>query len=172
MIQGKKKYTIEEIKRKPPEFFLNLIQQAKDELKKDSVMKKVFKDHDVDMEFLDFIPVKFGKIKVSATTVGGVIALNYKLLLDGVFFEDYGYLVHEITHYLQQCFRDHPTQGAEDGDYLDNPDEKEGFQYQIKYIHDEFGDDKAEEYVEELMDHHEVEKEEREDKKDSLMSKI
>ncbi len=173
MIQGKKKYTISELKSQPPQFFLNLINDAKGILKKDKVMRGVFKDHDVDISFLDLIPIKFDKLKVSATTSRGVISLNYKLLLDGVFHEDYGYLIHEVTHYLQQCFGDRPTKGAENGSYLDNEDEQEGFQYQVKYISEEFGEDEADEYVDNLLDHHDIDKkQEREDKKDTLMSKI
>ncbi len=171
MIQGKKKYTIDEVKSKSPKSLLNLINYAKKSLKKDPVLIKVFKEHDVDLDFLDLIPIKFGDIKVSATTQRGVITLNYKLLCDGNFLKDYGYLIHEITHYLQQCFRNKPTQGAEEGDYLENPDEQEGFKYQIQYIAKEFGENRADDYVENLLDHHEVEdKKDREDKKDVLMS--
>jgi hypothetical protein len=173
MIQGKKKYTIEEIKSKSPQALLNLINRAKKFLKKNEVMQQVFKEHEVDLEFLDYIPIKFGEINVSATTSHGIITINYKLLADGDFFKDYGYLVHEISHYLQQCFKDKPTQGAEDGEYLDNPDEQEGFQNQIQYISEEFGDNQAEKYVEKLLDHHEIDsKKERKDKKDVLMNKV
>jgi hypothetical protein len=95
------------------------------------------------------------------------------LLQDGDFLHDYGYLIHEISHYLQQCFRNKPTQGAESGSYLDNPDEQEGFQNQIKYISEEFGKNKAESYVEELLEHHDIEnKKEKKNKKDVLMSKV
>lgn len=173
MIQGKRKYTIQEIKQKSPKSFLNLINRAKKFLKKDEVMKKVFKDFDVDISFIDLIPMRFGDLDVSATTSHGIITLNYKLLADGDFFKDYGYLIHEISHYLQQCFRKTPTQGAEEGEYLDNPDEQEGFQNQIEYISKEFGDEEAEEYVEGLLDHHDIDsRKERKEKKDVLMSKV
>jgi hypothetical protein len=173
MIQGKKKYTIKEIKSKSPKALLSLINRAKKFLKKNDVMKQVFKDNGVDISFLDYIPIKFGDIDVSATTSHGIITLNYKLLLDGDFFKDYGYLVHEISHYLQQCFRNKPTQGAEEGKYLDNPDEQEGFQNQIQYIAEEFGDHEADKYVEGLLDHHDIDsKKERRNKKDVLMNKI
>lgn len=173
MRQGKKKYNIEEIKSRSPKYFLNMINRAKEDLKKNSVLKRVFKENEVDMDFLDLIPMKFGTIDVVATTSHGVITLNYKLLQDGDFLKDYGYLIHEISHYLQQCFRNKPTQGAEDGDYLENPDEQEGFQNQILYISEEFGEDQAENYVDDLLEHHDVDnKKEKKDKKDVLMSKI
>lgn len=173
MIQGSKKYTIKDVKSKSPKALLNLINRAKKYLKNDPVMKKAFKDHGVDIDFIDLIPVKFGDIDVSATTSHGVVTLNYKLLVDGDFFKDYGYLIHEFVHVLQQCFGDKPTQGADDGDYLENPAEQEGFQYQIKYIDKKFGPNKAEDYVEQLLDHHEVNNSnERKDKKEDLMSKV
>lgn len=173
MIQGSKKYTLQEVKSKSPKALLNLINRAKKELKRDPIMQKAFKDHGVDIDFVDLIPVKFGDLDVSATTSHGVVTLNYKLLLDGDFFKDYGYLIHEFVHVLQQCFGKKPTRGADDGEYLDNPAEQEGFQYQIKYIDNEFGSDQAEDYVDQLLDHHEVDGSgEREEKKDALMSKV
>jgi hypothetical protein len=135
-------------------------------------MKKAFKDHEVDIDFIDHIPVQFGDIDVSATTSHGTVTLNYKLLVDGDFFKDYGYLIHEFVHVLQQCFGKRPTQGADDGEYLENPAEQEGFQYQIKYIDNKFGPNKAEDYVDQLLDHHSVrDSKDREDKKDVLMNK-
>lgn len=73
---------------------------------------------------------------------------------------------------MQQCFGDKPTQGADDGDYLSNPYEQEGFQNQIKHISDHKGDDEAEDYVDHLLDHHDVSKKDREDKKETLMAKV
>lgn len=173
MIQGSKKITLKEIKQKSPGALLKLINRAKNYLKKDKVMIKAFQDHGVDINFIDVIPVKFGDIDVSATTSHGVVTLNYKLLLDGDFFKDYGYLIHEFVHVLQQCFGKKPTQGADEGEYLENPAEQEGFQYQIKYIDDKFGPDKANQYVEQLLDHHDIkDSQDREEKKDDLMSKV
>jgi hypothetical protein len=173
MNQGEKILRQRDVTSISPKVLAKMIDRAKKFLKNDKIMKQVFKDHDVDMEFMDYIPIKFGKIDVSATTSRGVITLNFKLLQDGDFFKDYGYLIHEITHYLQQCFGDKPTQGADEGSYLDNPAEQEGFQNQIKYIDHHHGEEEAEEYVESLLDHHDVHsKKEREDKKDALMSKV
>jgi len=173
MIQGSKKYTLKEIKSKSPKSLLNLINRAKKVLKDDPVMKKAFKDHKVDIDFIDLIPVKFGDIEVSATTSHGIVTLNYKLLVDGDFFKDYGYLIHEFVHVLQQCFGEKPTQGADDGEYLENPAEQEGFQYQIEYIDNEFGSNKAEDYVDQLLDHHEIkDSKDRKKKTEQLMSRV
>ena len=52
-----------------------------------------------------------------------------------------------------------------------NEFEQEGFQNQTEYISDTQGDEEAEEYVEDLLDHHDIEgKKEREKRKDQLLS--
>jgi hypothetical protein len=115
----------------------------------------------------------FSDLDVSAKTVKGVVYLNYKLLCDGDFYKDYGYLTHEYTHALQQCTGKGPTKGSDDGEYLDNKYEVEGFQNQVEYMANEFGEDEAEDYVDNLLEHHEItNKKEKAKKKDQLMSLI
>ena len=78
-----------------------------------------------------------------------------------------------MTHWLQQTTGSKPTQSADDGDYLDNPFEQEGFQNQIEYISKQFGEEEAENYVDELLEHHDVDDEDEfDEKKDTLMSKV
>lgn len=167
------KYTLEQVKKIPIKALLNLINRMKKHLKSNETMKDVFSKYDVDIDFIDYIPIKFGDLEVSAQTNGGIIILNYKLLCDGDFFKDYSYAIHEITHVLQQCFRDSPTKGADDGEYLDNEFEQEGFAYQAEYIADRDGEQEAEEYIDQVLDHHKInDEEERESKKDILMSKV
>jgi hypothetical protein len=166
------KYTLEQVKKISPKVLLKLIDRMKKHLKSDETMKKVFEEYGADIDFINDIPMKFGDINVSAQTNGGIVILNYKLLCDGDFFDDYSYAIHEITHVLQQCFRDSPTKGAEDGEYLDNEFEQEGFAYQAEYIADQEGEEEAENYINQVLDHHKVSDEERKDKKDILMSKV
>ena len=114
----------------------------------------------------------FGNLDVSAKTDHGVVILNYKLLTDGDFFKDYSYLIHEYTHWFQRCYGAKATKSSDDGSYLDNKFEQEGFQNQVEYIADQFGDGEAEQYVDDLLEHHEIDnKKEVEDKKEILMSK-
>ena len=168
----KDKISITDIKKINPSELLKLINKAKLFLESNEVWIDICKDHEVSPNIINIIPMTFGKIDVSAKTYKGVIILNYKLLQDGDFFEDYSYIIHESTHWLQQIFNDKPTEGSSDGDYLDNPYEVEGFQNQVEYISDQFGDLAADEYVDELLDYHEIEGKEFEDKKDELSSKI
>jgi hypothetical protein len=162
------------IVRKLPYKSLNrMIKKMRDYLKKSEVVQKMFQEYDVSIEEIDYIPMMFGNIDVSAKTDHGVIIYNYRLLCDSDFFKDFSYGVHEITHYLQQTAGTKATKSSDDGSYLDNPHEQEGFANQVSYIDKQFGEDEAEKYVDDLLKHHEVDdKEERKDKKETLMSKI
>jgi hypothetical protein len=166
------KIPIEVVKHFPPKLLLKLINRAKQYLKDDEVMQKVFAEYDLPIEYLNFVPMTFADLDVSAKTVKGVIYLNYKLLCDGDFFRDYAYLLHETVHFLQQISGDGPTKGSDDGEYLDNEYEIESFQNQVEWIANELGEHEAEKYVDHLLDHHEIEDEEAEEKKDELMTLV
>lgn len=165
--------TMAQVKKLPYKSLNRMIKKMREFLKKDETTKKMFKEYEVEIEEIDYIPIRFGKLDVSAKTDHGVIILNYKLLTDGDFFKDFSYGVHEITHWLQQTTGTKATKSSDDGSYLDNPYEQEGFQNQIGYIADNFGEEQAEDYTDNLLDYHEVDnKKEKEDKKDKLMSKV
>lgn len=149
-----------------------IIDAAKAFLKKDKNMIKTFQEYEAPIEIIDYIPVFFKEIDVSATTEKGIIYLNKKLLEDKDFFKNYGYFAHEITHFLQQCFNDKPTKSSDDGNYLENEYELEAFQNQVKFLSDHLGDDDAEEYVDDLVEYHEVPKNKAEDKKEELLEKV
>lgn len=167
------KWDLEQVKKLPHHFLTRLLNKLREYLKNDEVVQKMFKEYGADINEIDFIPMKFDEIDVSAKTDHGIIIYNYDLLTDGDFFKDFSYGVHEITHYLQQTCGKEATQSSDDGSYLDNPYEQEGFQNQIEYISKEFGDNEAKKYVDHLLDHHEVDsKSERKEKIEELMSKV
>lgn len=167
------KFSLEEVKKLPYRSLERFLEKLRAYLKKDEVVQKMFKEYGADINEIDFIPMKFDDIDVSAKTDHGIIIYNYELLTDGDFFKDFSYGVHEITHYLQQTCGKEATQSSEDGNYLDNPFEEEGFKNQIEWISKEFGEGEADKYVENLLDHHEVEKkDEREEKKEELMAQV
>jgi len=166
------KLSLDEVKKIPIHKLNGFLNEMKSYLKKNEVMQKAFKDYDVPIEYIDYVPMIFSDLDVSAKTDHGVLYFNYKLLCDGDFFKDYSYGVHETTHWLQQCFGDKPTKGANEGDYLANPFEQEGFQNQIEYIADEFGEDHAEDYVDKLLDHHDKDGKEKEKLEEKLMAKV
>lgn len=167
------KYTISQVKKLPYKALNRMIKKLKEYLKTDETTLKMFKEYGVDIEELEYIPMMFGNIDVSAKTDHGVIIYNYRLLTDGDFFKDFSYGVHEMTHWLQQTSGSKATISADEGSYLDNPYEQEGFQNQVVYISDQFGEEEAENYVDDLLDHHEVEsKKELKEKKETLMAKV
>ncbi len=168
-----KQLSIEQIKKLPYHSLQRLLNKLREFLKKDTVVKRMFKEYGVDINEIDHIPMMFDDLEVSAKTDHGVIIFSYKLLTDGDFFKDFSYGTHEINHYLQQTTGNKPTQSSEDGNYLDNPYEEEAFQNQVEYIHNHFGEQEAEKYVDHLLDYHEVgsEKEEKK-KKETLMANI
>lgn len=150
---------------------LPLINKAKKYLKSSDTMKTLFEDNNLPINYIDYIPVRFDKIDTSAKTVSGVIILSYKLLEDNDFYEDYSYLAHEITHFIQQCFADEATESG-DEHYLDNEYEVEGFQKQVEFLQEEFGPEEAEKYTDSLLDYHEYKKNKRDSKKDELMALV
>jgi hypothetical protein len=170
---AKQKLTIDEVKKIPPTLLLRLINKMKSYIKTDPTLIDIFNKYNISIDELEFIPMKFGDIDVSAKTDHGVIIFSYRLLTDGDFFKDYSYAIHELSHYAQQTTGNKPTKGSADGNYLDNPYEIEGFQNQIEYIAHEFGEHEANKYVENLLNHHNIkDKEEKKDKKEELLAKV
>ena len=165
----KEKIPLEKIKKLPYKHLSRLIRAAKKFLKKDKTMQDIFKKYDCDVGIIDYIPTYFSDLDVSAKTDHGVVFLNYKLLCDGDFFKDYSYLIHEYTHWAQQCLGKTPTDSSNEGSYLHNPYEQEGFQNQIEYISNHFGEDEAERYVDHLLDHHDIKKKKEKDELEAIL---
>jgi hypothetical protein len=166
------KISLKAVKKLPYATLNRFINKARKHIKKDENWIKICQEYDEAPDIIDLIPMRFGTIDVSATTNHGVITLNYKLLCDGDFEGDYSYIIHEGTHYLQQTCGDKPTKSADEGDYLHNPYEQEGFQNQIEYIAHHEGDQEAESYVDDLLDHHDKNGKEKTKLKEVLLEKV
>lgn len=149
-----------------------LIDQAKEKLQSDPVIVQMFDEYGADIEELKYIPTYFKDLDVSAKTDHGVVYLNYALLDDGFSEKQYSYLVHEYSHWLQQTYGNKPTKSSKKDKYLDNEFEIEGFQNQIEYLANKFDNDTAENYVNNLLNHHKIPQKNKEDKKDELMAKL
>ena len=145
-----------------------IIEKLKKRVFDSDVVKDMLKEYDIKREELDLWPICVAKIPVSARTDHGVIYLNVDLFTGGDnnyladessniearVDENDHYLPHEMTHVCQQTTGNKATPGSTDDNYLDNPTEQEGFRNQTKYISDTKGDDEAEEYVDQVLDHH------------------
>lgn len=147
---------------------LKLLKNIKTKLKNNEIIQKIFKKYDVDISNIDLIPIMFGDLDVSARCAHGIIYINSNFLEKPEEIDHY--LSHEITHWIQQCFNDKPTKGSNDANYLDNKYEQEGFKSQTEYISDTRGDQKAEKYIDKVLDHHDIDsKKEREKRKKQLL---
>ena len=127
-----------------------LINAVRIYLKHSPVVQAMFEYYNIPLEKIHDVRISFGDLDVSAKTKNKEITINESFLVDG-FEEDMHYVVHELVHYLQQHTGD--VKGYEDlgsQDYLDKPTEVEAFSYQVQFMRDQYGDEKAEEYVEDF----------------------
>jgi hypothetical protein len=149
---------------------LKLIDSVRERIKDSSVIIELCEKYDVDVNYIDLIPMAFADIDVSARTDKGCLYFNYRLLDDGDFERDDHYMVHEIVHHFQQCFGDGPTEGSNNSEeYLDNELEQAGFQAQTEYLSEEYGTGMAEQYVDKVLDHHDVDGPDRKKRKKELL---
>src|SRR5260221_8164526 len=125
------RYSLEEVKNLSPKLLLKIINEGKNKLKENDVFIDMCKEYDVSPDIIDIIPMRFAGIPVSARTEKGIITFNYKLLCNGDFDKELHYMIHECRHYMDQCYGEKPTMGAEDGNYLDNPFEQDAFKTQV-----------------------------------------
>lgn len=163
------KFSLEQIKKLPHSELSKVIDRLRQSLKNNKVVQEKFEEYQVPLSELDLVPIKFADLDVSARTEHGIIYLNWQLLLDGQLSKLDHYLVHELTHYLQQTTGDQPTKGSADDDYLDNEFEQEGFQAQTEYLSDTRDDETAERYIKKVLDHHAVPAQERPEKEKDLL---
>ena len=163
-----KEMSLSEAKKLPYSTLNRMLNKMREYLKKDGVVQEMFHEYGVDLEEIDYIPMAFKSLDVSAQCTHAVIYFNYKLICDG-FEDNYSYATHELTHYLQQTTGDKPTQSSDDGEYLHNPSEQEGFANQIKYIAEHDGEEEAEEYTDDLLEYHEVKNEKEYDKLEAIL---
>lgn len=161
--------SLKEVKSISPNKLLSIINKGKEFLKTNEVWKNICKDNDESVDIIDLIPTMFGDLDVSAKTDHGIVIINYKLLCDNDFKDDYSYLIHEYVHWFQQCYSNKPTESSDDESYLHNKYEQEGFANQIKYIAEQNGEEEAIEYVNDLLDHHEITNNKEKDKLEAIL---
>ena len=149
---------------------LKTIDRVKDKVKKSKVYADLCEEYGVELEYIDLIPMAFNDLEVSARTDKGCIYFNEEMLDDGNFEKDDHYLIHEMVHHFQQCFGNGPTKGSTPDNYLDNECEQEGFQAQTEYLSETRDDGAAEKYVQKVMDHHDIPKKERKERRKDLLN--
>jgi hypothetical protein len=153
---------------------IELISKLKSELKENDIALEICKEYGHDIDIIDGLAIEFAdseEVDASAKTINARIFLNKKLM-DGPFENVMRYALHEFVHSLQHMERSGTEDPYVDCEYLERPDEVEAFQFQIKYEDDVRGEDRAHEYIDDLLDYHEIPSGKKEDKKEELLGKV
>ena len=146
----------------------DIIAEMKDKVKKDPDVIKKFQEYNVPINDIDKVYVDFKELPVSAKTKNKKIYLNIAMLDPKTQIKDPShYLAHELTHYLQQRTGNTEGHNAVD-EYLDKPTEQEAFALQLDYKERHEGKEEADEYLENLLDHHDYHGKERKEKRKEL----
>jgi len=156
----------EEKKQRSKEHLEKIVEKLKADLKDEEEYLEKCEEYDKDPNFVDSVKITFEPLDVSAKTTNEHIQLNEKLL-DSPWKDKMRYVVHEIVHVMQQ------EAGKVNGktkkkDYLNDPNEQEAFEAQISYMREHEPEQEVQEYIENLLDHHNIKGEEREEKKEKL----
>lgn len=152
---------------------ITYLARIRESLVNDQIAKIICEDMGFEHKILTGIPIRFEDLDVSAKTVNSNISLNPKLM-NKSFDIVMRYVIHELVHCFQHVKnfnKKKDNNSKDDEDYLDDKNEIEAFQWQIKYDEESRGEDEAEEYVDELLEYHDVPKKERDDKKELFLEK-
>lgn len=139
----------------------------KSKIKDDHEVKEKFEEYGVPLSELDSVSVEFADLDVSAKTKDEKIYINKQLIEKGE--DPTHYLVHELVHYLQQS-TDNVDHNKHKKEYLDRETEMEAFQSQVDYKKRDESPEEAEEYVDGLLEYHDIEGDDKEEKKDELLA--
>jgi predicted SprT family Zn-dependent metalloprotease len=151
---------------------IEIISDVKNFLKKDSIVKDICSSFGRGLKDFDGISISFDKkLDVTAKTIDGKIFLNTSLM-DEKFEVICRYVVHELTHVFQHMKKEFSRKKEKKKEYLDRPQEIEAFQNQIKFDAKNRTEKEAKEYVNDLLDYHDLDGNKRNETKDKLLKKL
>lgn len=150
---------------------VELVKKIKESLKESDIAKEICRENGHDIDVIDAIVIKIEPLDTSAETVNGEITLN-ESLADEEFEILMRYAIHELVHVFQHMEREGEPDPYEKLHYLDRPDETEAFKVQIEYEAEERGKNEAEDYVDELLEYHDIPEEKREKKKEEFLERV
>lgn len=132
-----------------------LIEKMKEDVKKQEPYIKKCEEYGEDVDFIDNVEIKIEPLDVSAKTINGVIIINENIVLNSDWEDIEKYVIHEVSHCLQQ---EHGlvNEKVEKDKYLDDKNEQEAFQVQLEYMDDHEPPEKVQKYLEQLLDHHNI----------------
>jgi hypothetical protein len=148
----------------------SFVKKMKETVKKDPIMIEKFKEYGVPLDDIDSVCVAFCPLDVSAKTKNKKIYINEDMLADDSSVKDpTHYLIHELVHYLQQKTGKNLQKHKKEEEYLDKETEQEAFEAQIDFKKRKESPEEAEDYVDRLLDHHDIKGKERKEKKEELL---
>lgn len=160
VIAKKKKFDLEDE--------LKLLSKVRDSLKESSVAKEICDEHGFSLDIIDGIPIDFedeDELDASAKTVDARIFLNSNLMNEE-FNVLMRYAIHELVHALQHM-RSGEVGSVNFGKkekkkkYLDQEAEIKAFQKQVVFQEETKGTNDVVKYIKELLEYHEIPKEDR-----------
>lgn len=147
------------------------IRDLKKIIKKDKTYAEKCKEYGKTIDFIDGVSVSFSDdLDVSAKTINGEIILNGKLFNEEI-IKQIRYLQHEFVHVLQQA-AGKVNGKTEKEDYLDDKNEQEAFSTQISYQCEHETPEQIVEYMENLLDHHDIHGKERKEKAKKILGDL
>lgn len=166
---SKRQPTLRKLSKRSTPDAEKFVSEMRQKVKEDPVIIDKFKEYGVSLDDIDGVHIEFCELETSAKTKDKKIYLNEIMLEDGNDTDPMRYLVHELVHYLQQETGKNLNKHKTDDDYLDKETEIESFQTQIEHMENEVGEGEVDEYLEGLLDHHDLDGAEREEKKEELL---
>ena len=80
------------------------------------------------------------------------------------------YVLHELVHAIQHALGKN-KESDKDRDYLDRHDELEAFQYQLMFDKENLNKSDLDEYLNNLLEHHDVPRSEKKEKISELLAR-
>ena len=148
------------------------IKKLKEGVKKEQEFLDKCKEYGISPDFVGGVEISFDDdLDVSAKTINGEIFLNGALFDADNWIDQIRYTLHELIHCMQQE-AGKVNEKTNNEDYLDDPNEVEAFQAQIAYMADHESPKEIQEYLEQLLDHHNIQGKERREKIKELTEEI
>jgi hypothetical protein len=165
-----KVYIVKKAKDRKIKEKIELIGKLKDDLYENKITEKILKKFKLSKDIIEGVVLRFDEdLEVTAKTVNGEVSLNESLMSKS-FDTIMRYVIHEFVHVCQHIKnqKGKPKSSKRDETYLDNPEEVEAFKWQSLFTEEEEGRKKLDEYLEELMEYHDVPEKDQEEKIEEL----
>lgn len=148
------------------------IKRLKEALKKEPIVKRIFKKYDRSPDELDNISIKFAPLEVSAKTINGNVILNENMK-DEDDEHILAYMIHETSHAADHKFGScgENEEPINDDNYLDSPAEQKAFKAQLEYKLDNESKEEVKKYLTMLFDRYDLSRKERQVKLKELLPK-